>query len=308
MNETDDQLQKFVEQNYDKLFQLTVEKFPDTPREDIDALMMGGTPRTKNKHAQIRGVKGTKGRPPVNKNILWGWVSLLTDIVGFSESWTRAYPPQLTPEQRLFHDIPLDLKLLPSGNWVYRKISELGLAYTIDEGANATRYPLTSPSTIKRHGFFKPSNLSGDLHSVDSFYQLQRALNCYLDVPPSEEIYFLGLLGHDLKQLEAGWQYHMQRRRTEMPEPWKNGFQITSWQSENGPTGPTMTLYFPPIEETTWKYLQLGIGLLGHVQKHKTKINPPSKERIREYKKNPPENPRSYYQDFFKFYFIESGS
>ena len=156
MGEMDDPLQKFVEQYYEQMHREVTERFPGR-RADIDALLMAAGPKQKYGGKRVRGVKGSRGRPPINKSVLVGWLLLLAKIIRYAELKAQVDQGN-TPAP----------KLIPSNRWIFNQISELGLSFTIDEGANPIRFPLTSASTIKRHYTFASSKAVDHVDAMEA--------------------------------------------------------------------------------------------------------------------------------------------
>ena len=165
------------------------------------------------------------------------------------------------------------------------------LAYSIAEGSNPIKYPLTSASTLKRHYTFSSSNTFDDWAAKDAFIaykNLSQNLSAYLGRPPVDEAYRLMQVGDDPDQFLADWDYMMSICDAEDPEPWRRDFQVTEKDTESGPP---MVLHFPPMRKSSWTALRTGLGIWGFSEMENHKKDPPSKDRIAAYQEFRRNNP-----------------
>ena len=133
MGEMDDPLQKFLEHGYDRLNRDAIKRFPHR-RADIFAQLMQAGSEKKYGGKRARGVKGSRGRPPVNKSVLAAWVDYLAQIISLSK-----FPniPNLGGSTLTDEDFRvMDEFEYPSLRWALGEIVKMGLLYIIGEGAN----------------------------------------------------------------------------------------------------------------------------------------------------------------------------
>lgn len=274
----DDPLHKFIEQHYDRMNREAMELFPQR-RPDIDALLMRAGSTDKDGEQRVRGVKGSRGRPQINKSVLAGWMVVLVDVVRFAE--IRA---------QIAKGIPLTQEIIPSKRWAFKRIAKMGLTYSIAEGSNLIKYRLASPETLKRHHSFARSDEVDRRDLVDAYRSLAISLSLYLGHPPEWMAYFFKQVGEDSGERMRGWATMHSEMFPKSIEPWQCNLRVdTENPVNNTPNGPPMHLDFPQQDETTWRYLKDGYLIWDSIEIETLKANPPSEgliAAIREWKRN----------------------